>query len=279
MLDILFVDDDSYSMLTYVDALADEGFQVQQASSAKDVLDQVASREFAAVILDVMMPPGQLGERETAGGHRTGVALARRIRGEQPKLPILLLTNSDDATIYKWAKRKRAVVYLDKRHTRPDQLVRCVMRAVGVRGASPNVFLVHSQNHKVMSIVKDYLQKDLRLNEPTVLGHKPNDSRTVIEQFAHHGDDADVVIVLPPPDSLRRTANNTSMRTTRAVQGVAFELGYFLGAVGSRHGKVLLLNSGGQDVPPNIPGVACIDISHGIHAAGKDIRRELASWL
>lgn len=277
MPDILFVDDDLYSMLTYVDVLQDAGFHVQQASGADDALRQVTSREFTAAVLDVRMPRESLGERETAGGHRTGVALARRMRGERPGLPIVLLTSSDDAMIYDWANRDSAVVCLDKRRTRPDQLVRHVRRAVREPGASPNVFLVHGRDHKAMFAVKDYVQNNLRFNEPTVLCHKPNDGRTIIEKLEHYADDADVVIVLLTPDDLGRTANGGSVERTRGRQNVIFELGYVFGAV--RRSKVLVLTAGVAEMPQEIAGVVYIDISHGIHAAGEDIRRELAQWL
>lgn len=278
MPDILFVDDDLYSMLTYVDVLEDEGFCVQRASSADEALRHVTTREFTAVVLDVRMLPGQLGELETAGGHRTGVALARRIRRDRPGLPIVLLTNSDDATIFGWADRDSTMVCLDKRRTRPDQLVRYVRRAVQP-GTSPSVFLVHGRDHEAMFAVKDYLQSTLHFTEPTVLCHKPNDGRTIIEKFEYYADDADVVIVLFTPDDLGHTANNTSTERTRARQNAVFELGYFMGTVGRRRGKVLLLNGGVQDIPTDIAGVVYIDISHGIHSAGEDIRRELAPWL
>lgn len=278
MSNILFVDDDPYLMLTYVDVLEDAGFHVRQAKNTDEALCQVESRDYIAAVLDVMMVPGQLGERETRGGHHTGVALARRIRKELPKLPILLLTNSDDPKIYEWADRDGRVVCLDKRHTSPDQLLRYVRRAVGELGASPNVFLVHGRDHKTMCEVKNYLQNDLRFNEPTVLCHKPSDGRTIMEKFEHYAEDADVVIVLLTPDDLGHTAG-TSVERTRPRQNVVFELGYFFGAWGRKRSKVLLLNDRVQDIPTDIAGVVYIDISRGIEAAGENIRRELAPWI
>lgn len=279
MANILFVDDDLYTMLTYVDLLVDAGFQVRQATSTDEALRQVESRDYIAAVLDVRIPRGQLGEVETAGGHRTGVALARRIRKELPGLPILLLTNSDDSTIHQWADRETKVVCLDKRHTRPDRLVRYVRRAVGEPGASPNVFLVHGRDHKTMFEVKNYLQNNLRFNEPTVLCHKPSDGRTIMEKFEHYADDADVVIVLLTPDDLGHAANGTSVERTRPRQNVVFELGYFFGAWGRQRSKVLLFNDRVQDIPTDIAGVVYIDISRGIEAAGENIRRELAPWI
>lgn len=278
MSNILFVDDDLYSMLTYVDVLEDAGFHVRQAITTDEALRQVESRDYIAAVLDVRIPRGQLGEVETAGGHRTGVALARRIRKELPGLPILLLTNSDDSKIYEWADRDSTVVCLDKRHTRPDQLVRYVRRAVREPGASPNVFLVHGRDHKTMFEVKNYLQNNLGFSEPTVLCHKPSDGRTIVEKLEHYGEDADVVIVLLTPDDVGHVAG-TSVERTRPRQNVVFELGYFFGAWGRRRSKVLLLNDRVQDIPTDIAGVVYIDISQGIEAAGENIRRELAPWI
>jgi predicted nucleotide-binding protein len=278
-MDILFVDDDLYSMLTYVDVLTDAGFRVQQASGADEAIREAAGREFAAAVLDVRMLHGQLGELETAGGHRTGVALARRIRRKYPRLPIFLLTSSDDATIYEWARKDSNIVYLAKRNVRPHNLVRYIRKALREPGASPNVFLVHGKSHGTLNAVKNYIQNNLGFSEPTVLLHKSNEGRTIIENFEYYASDADVVMVILTPDDLGRTAGTATTEQARARQNVILELGYFLAAVGRKYGKVLLLNDAVQDIPSDISGLIYIDISQGIDAASENIRRELVQWL
>ncbi|HEY0988580.1 MAG TPA: TIR domain-containing protein [Kofleriaceae bacterium] len=279
MMNILFVDDDPYSMATYVDVLTDAGFHVQKASGAAEAIREVAGREFAAVVLDVRMSREELDEVETAGGNQTGIALARRIRQLRPRLSILLLTLSEDAAICEWARKDHHVVYLNKRSVRPHNLVRHVRKALREPDASPNIFLVHGKNHGALLAVKNYLQNTLGFSEPTVLAHKPNDGRTIIEKFEYFANDADVVIVLLTPDDLGRTADTASPEQSRARQNVILELGYFWGTVGRQYGKIVLLNDNVQDIPTDISGMILIDISHGIDAASEEIRRELAQWL
>ncbi|HET9211643.1 MAG TPA: TIR domain-containing protein, partial [Thermoanaerobaculia bacterium] len=53
------------------------------------------------------------------------------------------------------------------------------------------------------------------------------------------------------------------------------ELGFFLGKLGRKSGKVLLLHKGPLEIPSDIHGIGYIDISNGIESAGEAIRREL----
>jgi predicted nucleotide-binding protein len=53
-------------------------------------------------------------------------------------------------------------------------------------------------------------------------------------------------------------------------------MGYFLGTLGRRSGRIILLYRGPIDLPSDISGVIFIDISGGIEAAGESIRKEVA---
>jgi hypothetical protein len=70
---ILLVDDDGFEASDYADFLQLEGFRVFIADSPEAAfLYAEQFRQFAAVVIDIRMPPGKLfGEREAGGGYRS----------------------------------------------------------------------------------------------------------------------------------------------------------------------------------------------------------------
>jgi len=103
---ILFVDDEidprqtaepsgSY-MWFYIQALRDADYEVIPVTTPDEAIQKVEedSADFDLLILDIMMPPGNIVDAEQAnGGVRSGVLLADLIATTAPKLPILVLTN------------------------------------------------------------------------------------------------------------------------------------------------------------------------------------------
>ena len=63
----------------------------------------------------------------------------------------------------------------------------------------------------------------------------------------------------------------------RARQNVILELGFFLGTLGRRSGRVFLLYKGPLELPSDLGGVVYIDISKGIEAVSDQIRREIVA--
>ena len=103
---ILFVDDElrrssietvaSYLDYYLIDLRETGRFEVEVATNADDAIDLLQQHEFAAAILDVMMPTSEIdGKRhyDSDGGISTGIALACQIHGEWPHLPILILSS------------------------------------------------------------------------------------------------------------------------------------------------------------------------------------------
>jgi predicted nucleotide-binding protein len=111
-----------------------------------------------------------------------------------------------------------------------------------------------------------------------ILHEQPSLGRAILEKLAEEGEDVDLVFVLLTPDDVGGTADQPDDVKRRARQNVIFELGFFLGRLGRRSGRVVLLHKGQTELPSDISGLISIDISSGIAAAGEEIRREL-SWL
>ena len=131
------------------------------------------------------------------------------------------------------------------------------------------VFIVHGHDEKAVYELKDYLQNTLKFAEPTVLSSVAGKSRTVIETFEEEAAQASLVFVLMTPDDAQGDGR------LRARQNVVFELGYFLGRLGRRSGRTIVLLRGDVELPSDIRGMLYIRFDHGILAAGEEIRRAI----
>lgn len=131
------------------------------------------------------------------------------------------------------------------------------------------VFIVHGHDEKAVYELKDYLQNTLKFAEPTVLSSVAGKSRTVIEAFEEESAQASLVFVLMTPDDAQGDGR------LRARQNVIFELGYFLGRLGRRSGRTIVLLRGDVELPSDIKGMLYIRFDHGVLAAGEEIRRAI----
>jgi predicted nucleotide-binding protein len=278
---ILFVDDNPYYAYPFIAAVESDGFEVMRASSADEALERCGATTFSAVVLDVMMAPGsQMGTIETRGGFQTGMVLARQIRRLQPSVKLVALTASQDPEVTSFFKKDGSVAYFLRQNTEPYDLSSFLKSFVVGSRRSPRTFIVHGRDKELLFELKNFLQNNLRFEEPTVLFEKPSHGRTVIEKFEHHSSRVDLAFVLMTPDDVGRLAASSPTEDQfRARLNVVFEYGYFFGLLGRQSGKVLLLHKGKLELPSDIFGIVYIDVTHGIGAAEGSIRKELAEWL
>jgi len=138
-----------------------------------------------------------------------------------------------------------------------------------------NILIVHGYNRKIKSELRDYLQNTLQLPRPVILTEKPYQYRTIIEKFEKYGRESDLVFVLLIDDVRRRANVDKEASKLKRMQNVIFELGYFHSKLERGGGKVVLLYKFELKLPSNIHGITCIDISKGILASDKKIRKEL----
>lgn len=123
--------------------------------------------------------------------------------------------------------------------------------------------------------MKDYLQNTLKLAEPVILRKMPGLGKTLIEKFESEAEAVELVFVLLTPDDEMVNPSKLEAQKRRARQNVILELGFFLGKLGRKSGKILLLHKGPVEIPSDIVGIEYIDITNGIESAGETIRREL----
>ena len=134
----------------------------------------------------------------------------------------------------------------------------------------PRAFIVHGHDESSKLQLKNFLQNRLHFDEPLILSELPSRGRTIIEKFEEHAKRADIAFALLTPDDFAASAGSG-----RARQNVVFELGYFLGILGRKTGRVFVLKKGDVEIPSDLQGVVYIDITHGIEAAAERIRSEI----
>jgi len=278
---ILWVDDDIYDASSKAQHFSDRyGWHVHFASTATDALKIIRDPTItlSAIILDIMMPPGKHFDiKETYGGYRTGVVLARYIRENFPMIPILAVTAVLDIEVIKWFKEQKYMSILHK-PIMIDEIAKELNRLLK-KEFQLKIFIVHGHDDKTKLELKNYIQNTLALGEPIILHEQPDLGRTIIEKFEEVGSQVDLVFVLLTPDDIIIDHDKPNSEKRRARQNVIFELGYFYGKLQRRSGRILLLHKGPIEIPTDISGVVYIDIGRGIEAAGEKLRKELSEYL
>lgn len=273
---ILIVEDDVFYSARLGEMMADEGIQTIRVRSAEEALN-VPAESYDGAVIDVMLPndpaASKISAEESRAGFLTGVAVARRLRGQRPNLPVLLITADEwGSECEHWAQAQGIPVAFKSEG--PTQ-VRAALRGLGVLDGRilPRAFIVHGHDEEALLQLKNYLQNILRWPEPVVLREQPNCGRTVIEKFEDFSGRVDCAFVLLTPDD---PAGRNSREPRRSRQNVIFELGFFLAQLGRRSGRVIVLHKGPNELPSDIQGVVWIGIDGGIESAGEQIRKEVA---
>lgn len=271
---LLLIDDDIYAMRLYVKALQKNSFDVVSVDSVEAALKAVASATFDVIVLDVMMPPGEkLDQLSTQGGFQTGIQLIAPIKKLNPGAKLVALTNALDPDAESWFNTFGAAYY-QKQATLPHLFAEKMNQLASGKTAKLRAFIVHGHDKQLLLELKNYLQNKLGFDEPIVLSEKPSGNRTIIEKFEEHAQHIDCAFVLFSPDDL-----DSKSGQSRARQNVIFELGYFLGVLGRRSGRVFVLKKGHLEIPSDLQGVIYIDVTNGIESAGETIRTELGTLL
>lgn len=279
---ILWVDDDLFFLQSMVEDLRDAGFTVLTADGPDQALGRLRSSPegIDLVLLDIAMPHGSsLSPIETRAGFSTGLALARTIQREIPRLPIVAFSIVTDSDVMDWF-RKNTLGFVPKPTSTPA-LLRVIQKALGEpsQQSGPRIFIVHGHDDTALFSLKSYLQNTLGFSEPVILRERPSRGRTIIEKFEEVATEVDLVFVLVTPDDTMVGRTSTTAPSKRARQNVVFELGYFCGKLSRTSGRIVVLHKGPVELPSDILGVVYIDIGHGVESAGEEIRRELSEWL
>ena len=99
-----------------------QGYDVQLASNGRDALEMLERDGFDLVLTDIVMQDGN------------GITLLERIRGQQPHLPVVMVTAIHDISVAIDSMRRGAYDYLLKPFER-EHLIATVLRALEYRQA------------------------------------------------------------------------------------------------------------------------------------------------
>jgi CheY-like chemotaxis protein len=280
MAKIFIIDDDAAADLL-AENLVYRGHDAKRIRSVHEALKNVHAVSGAdLVVLDLVMPSGaELGT--SAEGHRAGgMAVYKRLREISHSLPIIVYTANQDGGIIDVINSDKSASYVP-RWSGPSlgEFIGLINERLGIQDSDVplKVFIVHGHDEVVKLSLKNYLQNVLRLPEPIILHEQPNLGRTIIEKFEDLSRYVDLVFVLLTPDDPTATASDSDSTKRRARQNVIFELGYFLGQLGRRSGRVFLLYKGNLELPSDLSGVLYLNIDSGIEAVGEKIRLEISS--
>jgi CheY-like chemotaxis protein len=272
--------DDDLAMDLLTENLRFRGHDAYRIGSADDALrsiDRIVSADL--VVLDIIMSwPDSLSTPSLSGARTAGMELLREIRTRRRDLPVLVYSATQDIGI-KDALADDPHTSFSAKWGTPSlrDLIQQIYRPLGLveESPSPQAFIVHGHDETAKLALKNYLQNTLHLPEPVILHERPNLGRTVIEKFEDYAAKSSIVFVLLTPDDLLANGTEPDDVKRRARQNVIFEMGYFLGMLGRKTGRVLLLYRPPLELPSDLSGVVYIDISQGVETVGEKIRREV----
>lgn len=276
---IVIIDDD-LAMDILVENLHYRGHEVYRIATVKNALDDIVNVcKSDLVILDIIMSwPKDIERGDLPSDRSAGMEIYREIRKKNQNLPIIVYTASQDASIINAIEDDSFSSYLSKwESVTMCDLITLIYHKLGIEydRLKSQVFIVHGHSEKDKLALKNYLQNTLKLPEPIILHERPNLGRTIIEKFEDFAAISSIVFVLLTPDDIVVNGDETNDIKWRARQNVIFEMGYFLGTLGRKSGRVILLYYPPLELPSDISGIIYIDISQGIDSAGEKIRQEV----
>jgi predicted nucleotide-binding protein len=273
---ILIIDDDVFYSYYAFNLLTDiGGYVVTQCHSVDEGLELARKGKFPLAIVDLKMSPGKSFDSiDASGGHKTGLVLAREMRKASPVTKVIIQSAAPDAAVERLSFQTDGTTFLLK-SPNPAPLLRAVNQVFDPNLPRPKSFIVHGRDRKNAIELKNFLQNWLGFDEPTILAEQPSRGATILEKFEAYASESDWVFVLLTPDDMGQPAHGSEPLLPRARQNVIFELGYFYGLLQRQSGRIVLLHKGGLEIPSDLSGIVYIDITHGIEAAGEEIRRNL----
>jgi len=277
----IFIVDDDMSMDVLGDSLRFRGHEVERIASADMALSRISELASAdLVILDIIMawPDGRPASG-LAGDPTAGMEVLIELRKRNTDLPVIVYSATQDESITASINEHAHSAFISKWNGYSlKNFIAYIQKTLGLSCAlpSPQSFIVHGHDETIKLELKNFLQNTLKLPEPIVLHEQPNLGRTIIEKFEDYAAMSALVFVLLTPDDKGASVDETDDMKRRARQNVIFEMGYFLGALGRKSGRVILLYRSSLDLPSDLSGVVYIDVSKGIESAGENIRKEIA---
>jgi len=282
---VLIVDDEMPFIEPLLERLAYEGYEFIYASSCSEALSILKENgtSIKAAIVDSFLPLGDnpsFIEKQFKTGKTVGLELAKYISLNHPHIRIAgfsILKEEEIEAEYRLNK----IYFISKDDPSAfNHILHFLKHALSQHEYKyhPNIFIVHGHDELALLELKNYLQNTLKLSEPIILKEKPSEGQTIIEKFEVFSKNIDLVFVMLTPDDFI-SIEEGGRPFLQARPNVIFELGYFMGKLKRKSGKIILLVKSPSKMFSDLSGVIFIDISNGINSAGESIRNELTRWL
>jgi hypothetical protein len=282
---LLIVDDDVFFAQSVMDSLGVAPLDAVAARSVSEAIELLQAGTIDVALIDLRLPLTAANEersdeyRSARAGFRSGRVLAEWIMRNQPGVPFLGYSGAPDHEMEQWFRRHGAGFFNRDQLTRKSFPDRVLGILDPTRPYRPKCFIVHGHDDGAKYALKNYLQNTLGFGNPLVLHELPSLGRSIFEKLEEETEDVELVFVLLTPDDRACPVNATNDEKRHARQNVVLELGYFLGRLGRKSGRVILLYKGPLELPSDIHGLVYVDVSHGIEAAGETLRRDLSDFV
>jgi predicted nucleotide-binding protein len=255
---ILFVDNDADFLSGRRDRLVKDGFQVISASSARQAWEILSQKKrIDLAILDIRLNDDS-DERDLSG-----LQLAKEIA--TLKLPIIILTGYPVhqhiveilRIVGNASSLKVDIVGKQEGYEAMSLAISRTIAIMNLTGEVPRekngtgkreVFLVYGHDRRAKQEVITFLEQ-IGVH-PIDISVKPSQGRTIIDQIRHYSL-VDFAVVLLTSDDI--VLSNGGRKSRRPRQNVVFELGYFIGLLGSN--RVCALRKGRTDILSDYHGV------------------------
>ncbi|MBI2759792.1 MAG: nucleotide-binding protein [Chloroflexi bacterium] len=254
---ILFVDNDVNFLSGRKERLVKNGYQVISASSPKKAWEILGQRKVDLVILDIRLND-DTDERDVSG-----LKLAKEIAALQ--LPIIVLTAYPVPEyiieilriVGDASSLKVDIVGKQEGYEAMSLAISRTTTIMNFKGrpqkrkseaAKRDVFLVYGHDHLAKQEVMGFLA---RIGVHAIdISTRPSQGRTIIDQIKHYSP-VDFAIVLLTSDDI--VFSNGGTKSRRPRQNVVFELGLFIGMLGSD--RVCTLRKGNTEILSDYHGV------------------------
>ena len=285
---LLVEDEESYRQEAEL-ILARRGFHclVARSSDTMGIFDDalgLMNRGMAitALITDLRLPihgSRFIGPSESRGSERAGFVLADEFRQRFESAPIVVWTTAPEVDDLREAVRRigntRFLAKADGAAALANLLKRLLQGAQETDdGGQRRCFIVHGHDDRTMNEIREFVIHTLGFPPPVVLREAPGGGLTILEKFEKYGQRSNLVFVLLTGDDPVMNTQGTRIGS-RARQNVILELGYFMGLLGRRTGKIIILFRGDVEIPSDLRGITMIDISDGLQKAAPEIMREV----
>lgn len=134
----------------------------------------------------------------------------------------------------------------------------------------PKIFIIHGRSNE-WTVLRDWLQKDLKLSKIMVMEQEFGGSKTLPEKLEYVASRVDAAIAVVTPDDIGALKSKKHLGCKpRARQNVWLEVGWFWGRLG--RSRIMILCRGEMEIPSDLQGIELYHYQEKPTEKGEQIR-------